>query len=284
MKKRSLNERILLKQILGFITYAIIWTVIIFFVVGVVGNPRKSFFGYTVRIVVSGSMEPEIKTNSLNIIKLCSIEDINVNDVVCFNYSQDIIHRVFEIKTNEDGDIVLHTKGDANEKADDVEVYGEMVIGKVVKTFNGTSELISKYSISPGNIDSLALSKDLISKLAVLGVIIFTAIYIVEIVRIMIISFGKKDSYDKVIDMYIKDIDELIMYKELLKELKEYEVENTSETRFRYLLNKVAKAKAGIEIDKLNSSIKHYKKQVKHCIWLSKLGVKIDNTDNVENN
>lgn len=279
MAKRSSNEKLLIKQIIGFVIYSIICIFAIYLIVGLMNGNKKSLFGYTIRIVVSGSMEPEIQTNSINIIKLCDIEDIKVNDVVCFNYSQDVIHRVIEIKTNEDGDIVLHTKGDANEKPDDVEVYDEMVIGKVVKTFNGASGLISKYSISPGNIDSVALSRDLISKLIIIGIIIFIVIYIIEVIKILVISFGKNDRYNKVIDEYINDIDELIMYKELLKDLKDYEVENSSETRFRFLLNGFSKAKAGIEIDKLHSAIKHYKKHIKHCLWLSKLGDKIDSTD-----
>lgn len=279
MAKRSSNEKLLIKQIIGFVIYSIICIFAIYLIVGLMNGNKKSIFGYTIRIVVSGSMEPEIQTNSINIIKLCDIEDIKVNDVVCFNYSQDVIHRVIEIKTNEDGDIVLHTKGDANEKPDDVEVYDEMVIGKVVKTFNGASGLISKYSISPGNIDSVALSRDLISKLIIIGIIIFIVIYIIEVIKILVISFGKNDRYNKVIDEYVNDIDELIMYKELLKDLKDYEVENSSETRFRFLLNGFSKAKAGIEIDKLHSAIKHYKKHIKHCLWLSKLGDKIDSTD-----
>ena len=280
MKKRSSNEKLLIKQVVGFIIYTILCIFIIYAVVGLVSGTKKSLFGYTVRIVVSGSMEPEIKTNSINIIKLCDIDDINVNDIVCFNYSQDIIHRVFEIKTNDDGDTILHTKGDANEKADDVEVYDEMVIGKVVKTFNGTSNIISKYSISPGNVDGVALSRDLTSRLIILGIIIFAIIYVIELLKIIIISFGKKDNYNKVIDEYIEDINELIMYRELLIELKDYEVENSAETRFRFILNKIAKAKAGVEISNLHSSIKHYKRQINHCLWLSKLGEKIDNTDN----
>ena len=118
IRKRSTNEKLFMRQLFIMLVYVIISIFLLSIAIGILTGHRKSLFGYTARVVVSGSMEPSIKTNSISIIKLCDIKDIHVNDVVCFNYSQDVVHRVIEIKTNEDGDIILHTKGDANEKAD----------------------------------------------------------------------------------------------------------------------------------------------------------------------
>ena len=192
IRKRSTNEKLFMRQLAIMLIYVIISIFLLSIAIGILTGHRKSLFGYTARVVVSGSMEPSIKTNSISIIKLCDIKDIHVNDVVCFNYSQDVVHRVIEIKTNEDGDIILHTKGDANEKADEVEVYNEMIIGKVVKTFNGVSGLIEKHSISPGNIDTLALSRDLTAKILLVGIAALIIAWIFDIAKILIKSFSKK--------------------------------------------------------------------------------------------
>ena len=284
IRKRSTNEKLFMRQLAIMLIYVIISIFLLSIAIGILTGHRKSLFGYTARVVVSGSMEPSIKTNSISIIKLCDIKDIHVNDVVCFNYSQDVVHRVIEIKTNEDGDIILHTKGDANEKADEVEGYNEMIIGKVVKTFNGVSGLIEKHSISPGNIDTLALSRDLTAKILLVGITALIIAWIFDIAKILIKSFSKKNNgYQEEIDKYIEDINELILYRDILKELKEYEIENSAETRFRYIMNSISRAKAEYEVDKIHSSIKHFKKQIKHCLWLNKIGVKIDNDTSAEN-
>lgn len=91
--------------------------------------------GYTIRIVTSKSMEPEIKVNSINIIKQCNINDIHIGDIICFKYNKDIIHRVIDI-TNDSGKTMIHTKGDANKKEDNIDIFEDMVIGKVMYTFN----------------------------------------------------------------------------------------------------------------------------------------------------
>jgi signal peptidase I len=95
-------------------------------------NNNTGLFGYTTRIVVSGSMYPSIKINDLALIEVCSIDDINIGDIVCYRNNVDIIHRVKSIKYD-NREKTLITKGDANRNDDDINVTSSMLLGKVVK-------------------------------------------------------------------------------------------------------------------------------------------------------
>lgn len=98
-----------------------------------------SIFGYTVRIVISGSMEPTIPVYTVNIVKKCSISDIKKGDIILYNYKSDIIHRVIDINT--DGSLI--TQGDANEVPDEISVSADMFIGKVTKTLYWTRHILT---------------------------------------------------------------------------------------------------------------------------------------------
>jgi len=118
----------------------------ILFILGVLAfvlTGSDATFGYTARIVISGSMEPTIPVYTLNIIKECDISDIDEGDIVLYRYKSDIIHRVIEIRDN-DAQKILITQGDANDAPDNIEIKSEMVIGKVVKTLGWT-----KYILGP---------------------------------------------------------------------------------------------------------------------------------------
>lgn len=276
LKKNIVNDKIN-NRILGLTIYLIAVVFIVAFLMHLINGNKNDLFGYTARIVVSGSMEPEIKINSLTIIKKCNIEDIKENDIVCFNFSQDVVHRVIEVTTNDSGKTVLHTKGDANDEADSIEVYGDMIVGKVIYTFNNLAPIISKYSVSPGKIDGVALSRNIILWLVVLGLVTFVAIWIVSFIDIIIKSFFKEDNLEHNIDKYLNDIDELLLYRELLKQLKDTEVEKSKQTRFSFITNRIARVKAEIEIKNLHYAVKDFKRATKHCIYINKLGDRLDN-------
>lgn len=276
LKKNIVNDKIN-NRILGLTIYLIAVVFIVAFLMHLINGNKNDLFGYTARIVVSGSMEPEIKINSLTIIKKCNIEDIKENDIVCFNFSQDVVHRVIEVTTNDSGKTVLHTKGDANDEADSIEVYGDMIVGKVIYTFNNLAPIISKYSVSPGKIDGVALSRNIILWLVVLGLVTFVAIWIVSFIDIIIKSFFKEDNLEHNIDKYLNDIDELLLYRELLKQLKDTEVEKSKQTKFSFITNRIARVKAEIEIKNLHYAVKDFKRATKHCIYINKLGDRLDN-------
>jgi signal peptidase I len=86
---------------------------------------------YQVLIVLSGSMEPSIKTGSIVIVKPAS--QYNVGDVITFGpvskTKVPITHRIVEMRL-QNGIPVYATKGDANEEKDTREVLAREVIGK----------------------------------------------------------------------------------------------------------------------------------------------------------
>lgn len=98
-------------------------------------------FGYRPVLVLSGSMEPYMETNSVAIVK--KTKDIQEGDVVMFRIDEDtrVCHRAVDIDAK--GNIT--TKGDNNEVADFDKVTKNMVEGKVVARMNFLSGLIGKF-------------------------------------------------------------------------------------------------------------------------------------------
>lgn len=88
---------------------------------------------YKVLTVLSGSMEPKIKTGSVVVVK--PAKDYGVGDIITFGKisktETPITHRIKEVKLSE-GNTVYVTKGDANESADPKEISKNEVIGKTL--------------------------------------------------------------------------------------------------------------------------------------------------------
>jgi len=90
-------------------------------------------FGYQVKIVQSGSMEPAIDTGSIILIAPASSYDIG--DVVTFGEDTatkiPTTHRIVDINTSPLGRSLYTTKGDANEEHDPTPIRLSDIIGKV---------------------------------------------------------------------------------------------------------------------------------------------------------
>jgi len=88
---------------------------------------------YKVMTVISGSMEPAIKTGSVVIVK--PVDEYKIGDVITFGpYSKTkapTTHRIFDVKV-ENGQPVYITKGDANNAPDQRQVAKREIIGKVL--------------------------------------------------------------------------------------------------------------------------------------------------------
>jgi signal peptidase len=91
-------------------------------------------FGFKPYIITSGSMAPEIETNSLALLKQVPYKDIKVGDIISYrsaSYDLPVLHRVIEI--GEDG---FTTKGD-NVKIPDAEtITPDMFRGKLIANTN----------------------------------------------------------------------------------------------------------------------------------------------------
>lgn len=109
------------------------------------GDFTPNLFGYRTILVVSGSMEPVIHTNSLCVIKYCNIEDIELGDIVLYRNDKlgmDIVHRAIE-KGIDNNKLTLRTKGDANNSQDAMKIIEDSLYGKVVYIANWTSPILN---------------------------------------------------------------------------------------------------------------------------------------------
>lgn len=94
------------------------------------GEPEV--FGYQLKTVLSGSMEPEFQTGS--IIAVETVEDgsgFAEGDIITFMESQDklVTHRVIEVHESSDG-VFYTTKGDNNNAPDSSPVLAENVVSE----------------------------------------------------------------------------------------------------------------------------------------------------------
>jgi signal peptidase len=89
---------------------------------------------YKVLVVLSGSMEPAIKTGSLVIIK--PVSDYKVGDIVTFGQfgetKSPITHRIIEVTTSENGTKLYTTKGDVNNGPDQNKISNKDIVGKAL--------------------------------------------------------------------------------------------------------------------------------------------------------
>lgn len=89
--------------------------------------------GYCPLIVLTGSMEPEIRSGDLIICKQIDSEQVKVDDVIAFfdpasNNNSVLTHRVVEVIENA-GSLSFKTKGDANNAADTELVPANNLVG-----------------------------------------------------------------------------------------------------------------------------------------------------------
>ena len=95
-------------------------------------------FGYSLFRVETGSMEPTIPTGALLVCKEKEIQEIELNDIICYRsksqqmLGQVITHRVIKITETVDNKLLLETRGDANTVNDGYYVTEGNLIGEVV--------------------------------------------------------------------------------------------------------------------------------------------------------
>lgn len=136
------------------LTYALIALAIYIFVVSFVGRQKgvdPFFFGYRPVVVLTGSMEPHMMTNSVILTKeVTSMDDIKVGDVVTYHLENagkddlDITHRIIDI--SDEG--IITTKGDNNHVADLFPLTIENIEAKEVAVFNQTAWIVNTWERS----------------------------------------------------------------------------------------------------------------------------------------
>ena len=112
-------------------------------------------FGYRPVLVLTGSMEPYMMTNSLCITKeVQDLSEVEVGDVVTYHVNTSdgrtlrITHRVQSI--DENGEII--TKGDNNHVEDGYSLTMDNIESKVVMVFNQTAWIAAKWQTTAGKV------------------------------------------------------------------------------------------------------------------------------------
>lgn len=119
-------KRKIAKVLKGFSTAIVVLAVLF---VALTSGPR--LFGIEPLTVLSGSMEPELKTGSIVYIKAPeNAEALGVGEVITFKLKSGTIatHRIIEI-VEVDGEKAYKTKGDANKTEDGGAVKASDIIG-----------------------------------------------------------------------------------------------------------------------------------------------------------
>lgn len=136
------------KNRLRFFTYSVYGVIISFvFLVlcGIIlnivenkGNIKESYiFNKRPTVVITGSMEPVIKINSIVMLEPVDFKDIEEGDIIRYTSYQgySIMHRVVSKQSS-----YIVTKGDANETKDAFVVLPNQVTGRVVNIYNEFAE------------------------------------------------------------------------------------------------------------------------------------------------
>lgn len=144
--------------------------------------------GWRVDAVLSGSMEPQLKTGALVITRPIESEAIAVGDIITFRptaVGENLIsHRVIDVEQN--SPLNFKTKGDANEDPDPFSVPARNVVGKISfhVPFLGYAAQFLKTPLG------------FLFALGIPGVII-TAMYIMNIRRVLV--EGREEVRDEVV-------------------------------------------------------------------------------------
>lgn len=94
-------------------------------------NEVPSFFGWKPFILLSGSMETQIMTGDVAVVKKIDANELKENDIIAFKDDDNIVitHRIIEIIKDENGNTKYKTKGDNNNDEDDGFVRPEQIEG-----------------------------------------------------------------------------------------------------------------------------------------------------------
>ncbi|MFD3260352.1 signal peptidase I SipW [Paenibacillus lentus] len=118
--------------VLVLVCIAVIGSILMSKITG--GEP--SFYGYKLKTVLSGSMEPTIQTGSVIAISpreaAADMNRFEVGDIITFRADEQrlITHRIIEVRNNEAGDTPLYrTQGDNNHAPDSALVSPNHIVG-----------------------------------------------------------------------------------------------------------------------------------------------------------
>lgn len=119
-------------NLLTVILFLILILMLFFVISSKASGGEPQVFGYQLKTVLSGSMEPGIKTGSIIAVKPGGdMQRFKENDVITFKQDGNILvtHRIIEVIKNED-QVMYRTKGDNNNAEDQNPVLSENVVAE----------------------------------------------------------------------------------------------------------------------------------------------------------
>jgi len=132
INKRKENAKIA-KKVIEILAVILIYNIILIAISSQNVN-LINLFGYKSYVIKTNSMEPTINVNDVVINKEIKQEELNVGDVITFQYKGEVItHRITKID-NEADETQYTTKGDNNNIEDTFKITYENIKGKHVLT------------------------------------------------------------------------------------------------------------------------------------------------------
>lgn len=138
-------------DIFHFVTKVILYAIFVFlifigfvlvsYVVGVQKNLRSGHYEaplYSAFVIISPSMEPNIKVQDAVIVKKSKVSELEKGDIITFNSTDNrfagvtITHRIVEVLKDTKGNPMFRTKGDNNNVEDATLVREEDLVGRVI--------------------------------------------------------------------------------------------------------------------------------------------------------
>lgn len=227
---------------------------------GIAQINELSLLGYRPVIVVTGSMEPEIAIGSISLMKFCDIDEVSVDDIVMYKNTMsniNIIHRVVKINTFENGEKWLVTKGDANQDIDRIQVTSDILIGKIVKTYNSYAKYTRKFIDETGKINSWSVAQSVILLIVLMAVIILLIKGLIELIKYIKWAFLKPSKFYK----QVKDAKE-----DAETAYKLYQFYSRIDLTDKTLRNRIRKARAIKNIKDTREMIDDLRKQYEKYI------------------
>lgn len=163
------------------------------------------YFGYKPTIVLTGSMEPVIHVNGMVVLEDCTIDEVEVGDIVrYFNGRMYILHRVVDINTDSEGKTYLTTQGDANDSPDSYKIYEESLMGRTVAIWNGSRDFLTfffgEFDVKNITGSLMNISFGLIKLTALVVILILLGVWLFEMVSINYFFYRKPDSMQRALE------------------------------------------------------------------------------------
>ena len=137
-------------------------------------------FGQRPTIIITGSMEPNIKVNSIVMLEPVEFKDIEVGDIIRYTSYKgfSVLHRV-KTKTTS----YLTTQGDANARPDEFVVTADMITGRVTSIHNEFADILTplfgkfEYGNMAGSVARYGLGFLILIILFVVCVVLFIVVF-----------------------------------------------------------------------------------------------------------